>query len=152
MISGGRRLLPLTAGSWQQKIEERGTAILKTDRELRGKAHSDRQDWFTEEQFTLRRDREVYSGHPIDPLVESGLYRRAYNPQIGKRPTRRGRYSNLQDPWHQDGYESFDWTGDVAIPSWSRLVDRIVLGGQHYTWDIMLPHTAPRVGLQLSDR
>ena len=132
-------LLPLEGGGWQADLEEEGTAILKADRAMRGNAMTDKRDWFTEEQFALRREREVMSvsGRPIDRLVESGLYRREYNPLAGTRPTRRGRYSAAQDPWNQDSFDSFGWAS-ASLPSYSRL-DRLVEGGQHYTWDIMLP-------------
>lgn len=131
-------LLPLEAGFWQIELEEQATAILHTDRALQGTAISVKKDWLSPDQLLLRMNREVYSGHEIDPLVESGLYRRAFNPRIRTRPTRRGRYSRAQDPWQQDGFDSFGWTG-AALPSYSRL-DRLVEGGWHYTWDIMLPH------------
>lgn len=93
-------------------------------------------------QLELRREREVYSAYEIDPRIVSGLYRRSYNPLAGRRPTCRGRYSLAQDPWRQDTYESLGWS-NAAHPSYSREEDRIVEGGQHYTWDIMLPHRAP---------
>lgn len=120
-------------------LESEATEILKTDRAMFGNAYHLKNDWFTDEQFLLRRDREVYSEHPLDPSIKSGLYRREYNPLFGKRPTKRNRYTLRQDPWMQDGYESFDWIGSVFIPSWGR-EDKMVEGGQHYTWDIMLPN------------
>ena len=51
-------------------------------------ALSQKQDYLTEEQLQLRQDREVYNhnGFP-DPHIVSGLYRRAYNPDAGSRPT-----------------------------------------------------------------
>lgn len=132
-------ILPLLPGPWQLRLEGEATEILIADRALHGKAISAKQDWFTEEQWELRRNREVYSDHPIDPLVESGLYRRAYNPLIRKRPTSRGRLSYRQDPWLQDTYEFTDFLHGAFLPSWSRH-DRIVEGGVHYTWNIMLPN------------
>lgn len=132
-------LLPLEPGSWQAELAGRATEILDTDRKLRKLGLNAKKDWLNEEQLNLRRDREVLSANPIDRLIESGLYRRSYNPLAGKRPTRRGRYSERQDPWRQDGYESFDWDGHSFLPAYNR-PDRLVEGGQHYTWDIMLPH------------
>jgi hypothetical protein len=132
-------LLPLVSGSWQLNLEAQATDILIADRALYGKTISAKQDWFTEDQWELRRSREVYSVHPIDPLVESGLYRRAYNPMIRTRPTCRGRFSHRQDPWLQDTYEFTDFQPGALLPSWSRR-DQIVEGGEHYTWDIMLPN------------
>lgn len=132
-------LLPLTPGHWQADLEKQATDILMADRALQGNAINAKKDWFSEDQLRMRQDREVLSAHPVDRLIEAGLYRRAFSPLAGKRPTRRGRFSLRQDPWHQDSYEAFGWGGHVFAPSWSR-PDRIVEGGEHYTWDIMLPH------------
>lgn len=131
-------LLPLEPGSWQAELENQGTEILKADRALRRLGLNDKKDWLTEDQLALRTTREVQSARPtdIDRLLYTGLYRRAYNPLAGTRPTRRGRYSRAQDPWQQDSYETFEWLG--VLPSYSR-PDRLVEGGEHYTWDIMLP-------------
>lgn len=131
-------VLPLEEGFWQVELEEQATAILKADRALQGNALNAKKDWLSPDQLLLRTNREVYSGHEIDPLIESGMYRRAFNPLARTRPTRRGRYSLAQDPWRQDGFDSFGWDGAV-LPSYSR-PDRMVEGGEHYTWDIMLPH------------
>lgn len=51
--------------------------------------HSEKQDWLSTEQEAMRRGREVYNenGFP-DKSIRSGYYRRAYNPMIGKRPTK----------------------------------------------------------------
>ena len=132
-------LLPLVSGSWQLRLEGEANDILIAERGRGSGAISAKQDWFTEEQWELRRGREVYSSHPIDPLVESGLYRRAYNPLIRERPTSRGRLSLRQDPRLQDTYEFTDFGPGAWLPAWSR-EDRLVEGGQHYTWDIMLPN------------
>lgn len=109
------------------------------------------QDWLSDEQLELRRSREVQSvsGARIDRLIFSGIYRRAYNPLAGTRPTRQGRFGRRQDPWRQDAFEAFGWT-DAFIPSWSR-ADRMVEGGEHYTWDIMLPHQCGPVRLSLTE-
>lgn len=132
-------LLPLEPGSWQAELDGQGLAILMADRALQGNAINAKKDWFNEEQLELRRSREVQSSHPIDRLFYSGIYRRAYNPLAGTRPTRRGRLSHAQDPWRQDTYEVLDWDGG-SRPTYQ---DDLVEGGQHYTWDIMLPHRIP---------
>lgn len=51
--------------------------------------HSEKQDWLSEEQLLMRYGREVYNenGFP-DKSIVSGFYRRVYNPNMGKRPTR----------------------------------------------------------------
>ncbi|QIG58372.1 hypothetical protein SEA_SKOG_220 [Gordonia phage Skog] len=50
---------------------------------------ADKQDYLTAEQLDLRRGREVYNSNGVpDVHISSGLYRRAYNPLAGKRPTR----------------------------------------------------------------
>lgn len=51
--------------------------------------HSDKQDYLSEEQLQMRYSREVYNenGFP-DRAIVSGLYRRVYNPFIGKRPSK----------------------------------------------------------------
>ena len=78
-----------------------------TDRELRGlKALADKQEWLSEDQLELRREREVTSVHEIDKLHVSGLYCREYNPMIGKRPSGHNLYGLSMDPWRQGVYES----------------------------------------------
>lgn len=50
---------------------------------------SEKKDYFTEEQLTLRQNREVSNGHGFpEAHIMSGLYHRAYNPLAGKRPGR----------------------------------------------------------------
>ena len=132
-------LLPLEPGSWQLRLEGEATDILTAERGRGSLAQSARQDWFTEEQWLLRRSREVYSDFPIDPMIESGLYRRAYNPLTRERPTSRRRFSLRQDPWLQFTYEDTEWSYGVFLPAYSR-EDGLVEGGGHYTWDIMLPN------------
>lgn len=141
-------LLPLLPGPWQSDLDNEATDLLTADRALQGKAINAKKDWLSPDQLAERRDREVMSNHPIDRLIESGLYRRAHNPLAGTRPTGRSRFSLRDDPWRQDFYESTGLAVGVFIPSWSG-TDRLVEGGGHYTWDIMLPHTArsPRVAL-----
>lgn len=50
---------------------------------------SEKKDFLTEEQLALRGDREIPNGHgyPEEHLF-SGMYKRAYNPLAGKRPSR----------------------------------------------------------------
>lgn len=43
-------------------------------------------DILSPEQLDLRREREVQCGLAPDPAFYSGIYRRAYNPELGKRP------------------------------------------------------------------
>jgi len=68
-------------------LEEQANAILREGR--RGiTALSQKKDYFTEEQLALRRDREVYNVNGVpDCHIMSGLYKRAYNPGAGSRPT-----------------------------------------------------------------
>lgn len=69
-------------------LEEMANELLRKSRKGVTKL-SEKKDFFTEEQLALRRNREVYStvGSP-DRNLMSGLYRRAYNPLAGHRPTR----------------------------------------------------------------
>lgn len=138
-------LLPLQAGRWQAELDGQGTDILMADRALQGHAINAKKDWLSPEQMRLRVDREVMSRNPIDRLIESGMYRREYNPLAGKRPTSRGRYALRQDPWRQDSYESTGWSHGVFLPSYGR-EGSLVEGGEHYTWDIMLPHRVAGLG------
>lgn len=56
---------------------------------------SDKKDYLTEDQMELRNDREIPNGHGYpEAAIRSGLYKRAYNPLAGKRPTRSGRHSD----------------------------------------------------------
>jgi hypothetical protein len=68
-------------------LEEQANAILREGR--RGiTALSAKKDYLTEEQLTLRQNREVYNVNGVpDCHIMSGLYRRAYNPIAGARPT-----------------------------------------------------------------
>lgn len=51
--------------------------------------HSDKQDYLSEEQLAMRLGREVYNENGVpDKSIISGLYRRAYNPNMGKRPSK----------------------------------------------------------------
>ena len=68
-------------------LEEQANAILREGR--RGvTALSDKKDYLTTEQYALRQRREVYNCNGVpDCHIMSGLYRRAYNPGAGARPT-----------------------------------------------------------------
>lgn len=68
-------------------LEEKANAILREGR--RGiTALSQKKDYLTEEQLALRQGREVYNCNGVpDAHIMSGLYRRAYNPGAGARPT-----------------------------------------------------------------
>ena len=68
-------------------LEEQANAILREGR--RGiTALSQKKDYLTEEQLALRQGREVYNVNGVpDVHIMNGLYRRAYNPGAGARPT-----------------------------------------------------------------
>ena len=54
---------------------------------------SDKQDFLTNDQLERRRCREVYNRNGIpDAHLYSGLYRRAWNPHAGTRPTKSSQY------------------------------------------------------------
>lgn len=70
-------------------LEDRANAMLRESR--RGvTALSEKQDYLTEEQLSLRQRREVLNcnGSP-DPSIRQGLYRRAYSAAANSRPRRR---------------------------------------------------------------
>lgn len=71
------------------ELEKEANALLRRSRQG-VTALSEKQDFFTEEQMALRLQREVYNvnGFP-DPHINSGLFRRAYNPNAGNRPSGR---------------------------------------------------------------
>ena len=71
------------------ELEKEANALLRHSRQG-VTALSEKQDFFTEEQMALRLQREVYNinGFP-DPHINSGLFRRAYNPNFGNRPVGR---------------------------------------------------------------
>lgn len=70
-------------------LEEQANAILREGR--RGvTALSEKKDYLTEEQLSLRQAREVLNSNGFpDPSIRQGLYRRAYSPLAGSRPGRR---------------------------------------------------------------
>jgi hypothetical protein len=69
-------------------LEEQANAILREGR--RGiTALSEKKDYLTEEQLSLRQAREVLNSNGVpDPSIRQGLYRRAYNPTANIRPRR----------------------------------------------------------------
>lgn len=69
-------------------LEEQANAILREGR--RGvTALSEKKDYLTEEQLSLRQAREVLNSNGFpDPSIRQGLYRRAYNPMSNVRPRR----------------------------------------------------------------
>ena len=71
------------------ELEEQANAILREGR--RGiTALSEKKDYLTEEQLSLRQAREVLNSNGFpDPSIRQGLYRRVYSPLAGSRPGRR---------------------------------------------------------------
>jgi hypothetical protein len=70
---------------------------------------SDKKDYFTEEQLVLRQQREVYNSNGFpDKGIVCGLYRRTYNPNMGKRPTSGPKSS-----------DTVDYGGSVLLPEWT---------------------------------
>ena len=68
-------------------LEEDAEKLLAADR--RKSENKDKTDYFSREQMILRRNREVYSTNGVpDASLISGLYKRAYNPEFGSRPSR----------------------------------------------------------------
>lgn len=73
-------------------LEEQANQILAESR--RGITnHSEKQDYLSEEQLQMRLSREVYNENGVpDKSIVSGLYRRTYNPNMGKRPSKLASY------------------------------------------------------------
>jgi hypothetical protein len=70
-------------------LEEQANAILREGRQG-VTALSEKKDYLTEEQLSLRQAREVLNSNGFpDPSIRSGLYRRVYSPLAGTRPGRR---------------------------------------------------------------
>lgn len=67
-------------------LEEQADRILAEDRKNQAAEGNSENDYLTEGQIESRRQREVYNknGFPEGQLY-NGLFRRAYNPMIGKR-------------------------------------------------------------------
>lgn len=81
------RVLPLRSGD-KNAIEEDAERILAASR--RGKNGPVVIDeWLSREQYILRKNKEVYSASGVpDASLISGLYKRAYNPEFGARPSK----------------------------------------------------------------
>lgn len=82
------RVKPLYLRSGEKNpIEEDAERLLAAGR--RKAESTEKNDYLSREQLTLRRNKEVYSnnGSPDASLV-SGMYKRTYNPEFGARPGR----------------------------------------------------------------
>lgn len=91
-------------------LEELATQIIM-DARSDITAISEKNDILSPDQLELREKREVHNGRGYpDPSIAQGLFRRAYNPNFGRRPTGRRRNSLPQDPYHQDLHEQ-DYRG-----------------------------------------
>lgn len=71
-------------------LEEQANAILRDGR--KGiTALSEKKDYLTDEQLSLRQAREVLNSNGVpDPSIRKGLYRRSYNPLANNRPRKNG--------------------------------------------------------------
>lgn len=68
-------------------LEEEANRLLADDRRGVTKL-SDKKDILTEEQLLLRKSKEVYNQNGVpDRSLMSGIFKREYNPTIGRRPT-----------------------------------------------------------------
>ena len=68
-------------------LEQQANAILREGR-AGITALSEKKDYLTDEQLALRLQREVYNINGVpDVHIRSGIYRRAYSPLAGRRPT-----------------------------------------------------------------
>jgi hypothetical protein len=75
------RPLVLRSGD-KNSIEEEAGKILAKDRRQSGAG-----DYLSEEQMNLRLKKEVYSTNGVpDASLISGMYKRTFNPEFGKRP------------------------------------------------------------------
>lgn len=80
------RETPKSGIDW--RLEEEANEILRESRKDVTKL-SEKKYWLTEEQLNLRQSREVYNQFGVpDASLVSGLYRRAYNPHAGHRPSK----------------------------------------------------------------
>ena len=72
----------------KSSLEKQANAILREG--CRGvTALSEKKDYLTEEQLSLRQAREVLNSNGFpDPSIRQGLYRRAHSPTAGERPGR----------------------------------------------------------------
>ena len=71
----------------KSQIEEDSHRLLAEQR--RGvTSMAEKTDYLSCEQYGLRRSKEVYNERGVpDASLMSGLYRRAYNPEFGNRPS-----------------------------------------------------------------
>jgi hypothetical protein len=110
-------LLDLQSGP-DEDLDEAATEILLNDRWWDGRRArpglitAERQleyPWLSPDQLTLRESREVLNaiGY-VGEYRQQGLYRRAYNPLINRRPTMRWLHRQGMDPWNQFIWEEFD--------------------------------------------
>lgn len=82
------KIMPLRSGERNQ-LEEDTERLLAADR--RNSSSSDKTDYLSREQLILRQKKEVYNSTGIpDASLISGLYKRAYNPELGNRPRKGG--------------------------------------------------------------
>lgn len=67
-------------------LEEQADKILADDRKRRGAKAASEDNYLTDGQMESRRQREVYNKNGVpESSLYNGLFRRAYNPLIGKR-------------------------------------------------------------------
>ena len=94
-VPSKRPALPLREGIWPL-AEEQADEILYADRQAwiaeHGKAHGTVHGILFADQLELRWSREIISEHPIDRAIHEGVYHRAYNPLLGKRPRKKFDY------------------------------------------------------------
>ncbi|AON96837.1 hypothetical protein BI081_gp086 [Mycobacterium phage Tonenili] len=118
------------SGAPSPSLETMATMWLQADRRMyqavHGKSNGPVFGILLPDQLRMRYEREVYNRNGVaDPAIESGIYHRAYNPQVGRRPRRKF------DP-HNDGpahhYDS-----------------RVGMEGNHVGWseDLCGPHRDP---------
>lgn len=80
IMSGTNYELEAIANEWLRKSREGVTKL------------SEKKDYLTEEQLTLRQNREIPNGHGHpEAHIISGYYKRSFNPLFGKRPTKSSR-------------------------------------------------------------
>ena len=78
--------LLLRSGEGNQ-IEEDAERLLAATRRQARVTQDDPGDYLSREQYILRKTREIYNtlGVPDASLI-SGMYKKAYNPEFGRRP------------------------------------------------------------------
>ena len=82
------RPLHLKSGT-DYDVEERADRLLATSREGITALH-EKRDWLSRDQLQLRASKEVLNVNGFsDEALMSGLFRRAFNPLAGHRPTKR---------------------------------------------------------------